>query len=219
MSSIGFLAVPEPTAEAQALFDEDLADPGFVMNMSRLWAYQPSAVTALFGLIDSVASRHRLGFRERGILVSATASTLGDSYCSLAWGSRLAQATDPETASGVLRGDDGGLTPSERVLAGWARKVARDPNGTSAADVQALRDAGYDDARVFGITVYVALRLALATVDDALGVGPDREYRLKAPQAVLDAVDYGRRIHGEPAVVGSTDDAADPAPLRDLGSG
>ena len=31
------------TEKVQALFDEDLAELGFVMNASRLWAYQPEA--------------------------------------------------------------------------------------------------------------------------------------------------------------------------------
>jgi uncharacterized protein YciW len=199
MSGIGFLSPAEPTAEAQRVFDEDVAEIGYVMNFSRLWAYQPATMTGLLDLVRRANSADKLSLRQRFILVSACASAFGDSSCSLVWGSKLAMATDAETAAGVLRGDDNGLTPSERAMAGWARKVARDPNDTSAADVQALRDAGFNDAQIFTITVFVALRLALSTVNDALGLLPDAALRFTAPDAVLDAVKFGRPIEDQTA--------------------
>lgn len=198
MSGVGFLGVPEPDADAQAMFDEDIADLGYVMNTTRLWAHDPATVNKLFDLIRGTASSYGLTVRERGILIAACASTFGDSYCSLAWGSKLAVAADADTAAGVLRGDDEGLTTGERAMAGWARKVARDPNHTSASDVQALRDAGFSDTQVFGITVFVALRIAFSTVNDALGARPDAAFRATAPDAVLDAVTFGRPIEDRP---------------------
>jgi alkylhydroperoxidase family enzyme len=194
MSATGFLTIPEPTAEAQRLFDADLADVGYIMNASRMWAYQPATLDCLFDLMRAVASACGIDLRQRGILVTAAASALGDSYGSLAWGQRLAAATDAEPAAGVLRGDDGRLTASERAMAHWARRVARDPNRTRAADAQALRDAGFDDNQIFAITVFVALRIAFSTVNDALGARPAAAFRSTAPADVLDAVTYGRPI-------------------------
>jgi alkylhydroperoxidase family enzyme len=197
MSEIGFLGIPEPTAEAQRLFDDDVSEVGYVMNVSRLWAYQPATLLGLFDLLRETTLAHALDVRRRGILIAACASAFGDSYCSLAWGRKLAEVTDAQTASGVLRGDDDGLTPGERAMANWARKVARDPSHTGGADVQALRDAGFTDAQIFAITVFVALRLAFSTVNDALGARPDAALRSTAPDAVLDAVTFGRPIDDE----------------------
>jgi alkylhydroperoxidase family enzyme len=126
------------------------------------------------------------------VLVAATASAIGDSYCSLAWGSRLAGATDAATAAGVLTGDDGGLDPSERALAAWARAVTRDPSATRPDDVEGLRRAGFTDAQIFAITLFVALRIAFSTVNAALGAGPDAELDAGAPDAVRRAVTFGR---------------------------
>jgi uncharacterized peroxidase-related enzyme len=186
------------TEKVQALFNLDLAEMGFVMNSSRLWAYQPEALAVLFGLMSQVASARPIRYRERGILVAACASALGDSYCSLAWGTKLAEKTDAQLAAGVLRGDDGALSEAERAMAAWARRVARDPNGTRTEDVQELRDAGFSDADIFAMTVYVALRIALSTVNDALGARPDAEYRTLAPAPVRDAVTYGRPVDASP---------------------
>jgi alkylhydroperoxidase family enzyme len=196
MGRIGFLDLPLVTSEAQVLFDEDVAEDGYVMNVSKLWAYNPNLVTGLFELMGRAISEQELSFRQRGILVAACASTLGDSYCSLAWGTKLAGVSDPDVAAAVIRGTDRGLTGEERALASWARKVAKDPNGTTTQDVEALRSAGFDDAQIFAITAFVALRLAFSTVNDALGVGPDEELRSTAPRQIVDAIGFGRSPAG-----------------------
>ena len=200
----GFLTVPEPTPDVQGLHDEDVEDLGYVMNVSRLWAQLPSAQDALFELLGQATKAGRLTLRQRGILVTACAATLGDSYCSLAWGKKLAGEADPELAGAVLSGTDGPLDAQERALAAWARRVTRDPNQTTFEDVAALRDAGFDDRQVFAITLFVALRLAFATVNDALGVLPDRELGETAPAPVRDAVTYGRPV-GSGAGQGESD--------------
>jgi uncharacterized peroxidase-related enzyme len=192
----GFLSVSDPTPEAQHLFDDDVAEMGYVMNVSRLWAHQPELQAGLFDMVGKAAAASGLTRRDRGILVTACASTLGDAYCALAWGARLATDSDGSTAGGVLRGDDHGLTERERALAGWARKVTSDPNGTGAADVEVLREAGYEDAQILAITVFVALRIAFSTVNDALGAQPDEQMRTTTPAAVLDGVTFGRPIAG-----------------------
>src|SRR4029077_10651310 len=99
--------------------------------------------------------------------------TLGDSYCSLAWGKKLADAAGAELAAGVIRGDDAGLDRAEPALASWARRVTADPNTTTAEDVEVLRDSGFGDAQIFAITTFVALRLAFSVVNDSLGASPD----------------------------------------------
>lgn len=187
-----FLGEPEPTEPAQRLYAEDLEGDGYVMNLTRLWAHAPEAHDGIVALLGAAASAADLTFRQKGVLVSAAASTLGDSYCSLAWGARLAGEVGAETAAAVLAGDDLGLDPAEQALARWARAIARDPNGTTADDVQALRDAGFSDARIFGITSYVAARLAFSAVNDALGARPDAELLAAAPDAVRATVDWGR---------------------------
>jgi uncharacterized peroxidase-related enzyme len=189
---VSYLEEPDRSADVQALYDEDLTDDGYVWNVSRLWAHQPQTVAQLFELMSQAFKPSGLRFRQRAILVAATASTLGDSYCSLAWGGKLAGAADPALAAAVLSGTDAGLTDQEQALARWARKVARDPNATTPADVQALRDAGLDDGQIFAVTAFVALRLAFSTINDALGAQPDAQLAESLPDEVRAAVTYGR---------------------------
>ena len=193
-SDAGFLGVPAASAEVQHLYDDDLDQVGYVMNVSKLWAHQPPTHDGLFDLIGQAGHAGSLTLRQRGVLVAACASALGDAYCSLAWGQKLAAEAGADLAADVLRGDDGRLDPSEQTLARWARQVTRDPNATDAGDVHALRDAGYDDAQILAITVFVALRLAFSTVNDALGARPDHALGESVPGPVREAVTFGRPV-------------------------
>jgi uncharacterized peroxidase-related enzyme len=189
-----FLEEPPVSPEVRALYDEDLTDEGYVWNATRLWAHQPATLDRLFELMSQAFTPSGLRFRQRAILVIAAASALGDSYCSLAWGGKLGKASDAALAAGVLNGSDDGLTDQEKAMAAWARKVARDPNATTPADIQALRDSGLDDGQIFAITAFVALRLAFSTINDALGSRPDAQLAQSLPPEVRDAVTYGRAV-------------------------
>lgn len=195
----GFLAEPEPTAEAQRLYDDDVEELGYVMNASRVWAQLPAAQEGLFDLIGATARAAGLSYRERGVLVAAAAAGRNDAYCALAWGNRLAERAGAEVAAAVLRGDDSGLAPREQALAGWARRVVADPNGVAAEDVAELREVGYDDAQVFAVTAFVAFRLAFSTVNDALGARPDHQMAATVAPPVQAAVTFGRPM-AEPGV-------------------
>lgn len=190
--SPNFLGQPPIGPEAQALYDEDIEESGFVWNVTELWAHQPDTVNRLFELMSQAFKPSGLNFRQRGILVIAAASTLGDSYCSLAWGGKLAGVADAELAAGVANGTDVGLTAQEKAMADWARKVAKDPNSTTPSDLQELRDVGLTDQQIFAITTFVALRLAFSTVNDSLGASPDAKLVETLPEAVARAVTYGR---------------------------
>ena len=93
----------------------------------------------------------------------------------------------------MIKGGSEGLGDDEKALADWARLVARDPNAITDDDVQSLREAGFEDGQIFAITAFVALRLAFATVNDALGAAPDQELDESLADEVRSAVSFGRR--------------------------
>jgi hypothetical protein len=77
------------------MFNEDTAELGYVMAATRLWAYQPTAMTCLFDLARQITAGQTLSVCQRSILVTSCASALGDSYCALVWGNRLAERSTP----------------------------------------------------------------------------------------------------------------------------
>jgi uncharacterized peroxidase-related enzyme len=187
-----FLREPD-SPEAAAFLDKERASNGYVMNLERAWAWRADVAEAFVALRKQLTDASTLGPREIALLVCATARARGDSYCALAWGARLAKLADASLAADVLRGDGAAaLDAREQALRRWAEQIARDPNATTSADVERLRAAGLSEREIFEATVYIALRIAFAAVNDALGAQPDAELVDDAPQLVRAAVTYGR---------------------------
>jgi uncharacterized peroxidase-related enzyme len=195
-----FLSEPPVNEATSALYGRDLAEDGYVGNLTRLWAWRPDIFDAFFNLRTLLTENAVLSLRERALLVCATAASVGDSYCALAWGTTLAVQTDPTTAAAVLQGKKAtALTAREEALVTWAGQVAREPNAIAVEDVNRLRGVGITDEEIFNATVFIAFRLAFSTVNDALGARPDQPLAAAAPALVREAVIYGRSVSESPA--------------------
>jgi uncharacterized peroxidase-related enzyme len=187
-----FLDDPAVDEHVARMYSDDVAGQGYVANLTRVWANSPEALAAMSYILEQATMTAGLDNRTRALLVTAAAAAMGDSYCSLAHGSRLAREAGDDVAAAVLRDQDMTLSPEDRTLARWARRVSRDPSATTAADVDTLRALGYDDRQVFALTLFIAMRLAFSTVNDALGAAPDTQLTERTPLAVRSAVTYGR---------------------------
>lgn len=187
-----YLSEPTPDDAVRSLYQDDLSGDGYVMNLTRLWAWRPELLRSYVSVRAAAVADSGLSDREIALLVVASAAARRDSYCSLAWGSRLAGSADADTAAEVIGGGTDRLSEREAALADWASRVAADPNSTTEADVERLRAAGLDDAQIFGATLFVALRMAFSTVNGALGAQPDHQLAAAAPAEVLAAIDFGR---------------------------
>ena len=188
-----FVDTPREDERVREHYRRARAADGYVMNLERLWGWRPDVLDLFTAARTKLGEQTSLSPRERAVLVCATARALGDSYCALAWGKRLADATDAATAGRLLAtGDAPALTARERALVAWTRRVVEDPNGTWSEDVAALRRAGLSEQEIVDATVFVAFRLAFATVNDALAAEPDAELVEAAPPEVRRAVTFGR---------------------------
>lgn len=190
-----FLSDPPNDDAVRALHDEARLEDGYVMNFIRLWAWRPDVFRAFRDARTLLAARTALSPREIAILNSTTASRLGDAYCSIAWGTKLASLSNAATAAALLRRDDTPeLSLRECALVSWASAVVANPNHTTRADVETLRTAGFSEREIFDATLLVSFRLAFGTVNDALGAGPDRQLVDAAPPDILASVNYGRAV-------------------------
>ena len=186
-----FLSDPPASDLAEALYDEDRESDGYVMNATRLWCWRPDVLQAFFGVHSVLSDGSGLSRADQAVLSAATAAARSDSYCALAWGTRLARHVGPEAAAEVMNGSDEGLDPRAAVLAGWARQVAVDPGATTPADISRPHEAGLTDQQIFEATMLIAWRMAFTAVNAALAQ-PDAPLAEAAPAAVRAAVSYGR---------------------------
>ncbi|WP_165111642.1 hypothetical protein [Nocardioides turkmenicus] len=109
---------PAPSAGQEKLYAEDLADDGYVWDLTRVWAHQPEMKEQLMRLFDATADAAGLTPRDKAVIVIAQAATIGDSYCAVAWGKRLTDWSDPQTAVAALTGDDGSFSEREQACPG-----------------------------------------------------------------------------------------------------
>lgn len=187
-----FLEEPAPSAGQERLYAADLAEDGYVWDLTRLWAHQAELEERLGGLVDAAADAAGLTVREKAVIVIRQAATVGDSYCSYAWGRRLTAVADAPTAVAALEGDDGPFGERERALAAWAGRVAVDPSGSTPEEVQRLRDVGFSDVQIAALTLYVGLRVAYSSINSALGARPDDALARTLDPAVRAAITWGR---------------------------
>lgn len=190
-----FISAPPESSETTRVYESSAASQGFVMNLTRAWAWRPEVFDGFAALRNQLSSQSSLSKRDLAVLVCATASELGDAYCALAWGRTLTEEAGAACTAAVIAGDAqaGDSSARDLALAGWARKVVRNPNATTPDDVAALRSAGLDDKTIFEATTFIAFRLAFSTVNDALGVLPDAELLQQVQPAVRAAVTFGRQ--------------------------
>jgi uncharacterized peroxidase-related enzyme len=187
-----FVSDPPISEDVARVYEADVDSDGYISNFTRIWCWRPDLLTMFAKLRADLLAESSLSAREVAVMVAATATARGDSYCALAWGQKLAEITDESTAANVLQGSDAGLSDREAALMGWSRQVFEDPNATSEADVDRLRRAGLSDREIFEATTWIALRLAFSSINDALGARPDRELVESVPPLVREAVTFGR---------------------------
>ena len=68
------------------------------------------------------------------------------------------------------------LTAQDRAMLDFSVKLTRHPEQMSAADVEALRGHGFDDAAIHDITQVAALFNYYDRLADGLGVEPEPEW-------------------------------------------
>ena len=198
-----FLDEPEIDAAVEAAYAANADDAGYLMNYAHAWAWRQDVTNAFLAARKLVAGSTTLSAGEIAVVNAAVAGSRKDAACSLAWGAKLAEQTNPAVAADVLRGATDRLSGRERALSIWAAKVAGDPNATSAADVSELRAAGLDDREIAEATMLAVFRLAFTAFNSALGVAPDAELVAAAPTEVRQAVTDGRPESDEYSKVAS----------------
>ncbi len=62
------------------------------------------------------------------------------------------------------------LSPADRAMLDYAAKLTRAPASVSEADVQALREAGFDDRAILDIAQITAYFAFVTRLADGLGV-------------------------------------------------
>ncbi len=188
--------VAEATGPVEAMYRRQQDAFGYVPNYARAFSHRPELMT-LWAELQRGIRRH-VEPRRYELVTLAAAHALRSSYCSLAHGRMLAEHFSAEEVCAIVRdAEPSPLTPAERAMVRYARKVAVDASSVTADDVAELASYGFDDAEIFDIAAVAAARAFFTKVVDGVGAAPDSALGDLEP-AFRDAMTVGRRIEQRP---------------------
>ncbi len=144
---------------------------GVVPNMFKAVANSPAALASMWGAFGALGSGH-LGARLGEEIAVAIANANHCEYCLAAHTAlgRKAGATAEEMAQAQ---EGRSADPRTHAALTFALKVVRERAAVAAADVEAVRAAGFDDEAIVEIIAHVALNLFTNYVNVALDVPVD----------------------------------------------
>jgi uncharacterized peroxidase-related enzyme len=156
MNRISIPAADQTPAASRPLLDAVNKQLGVVPNLMKVLGNSPAALGGYLSLNGAI-SKGALGAKTGERIALAIAEINGCGYCLAAHtylGKNVAKLDDAEiTANRNATSTDAKADAAVR----FAAQVARARGHVSDADVQAVKNAGYNDAEVMEIVVHVAL--------------------------------------------------------------
>jgi uncharacterized peroxidase-related enzyme len=154
MSRLAIPARDDVPDASRPILDAVQKQLGVVPNMFRLIAQSPAALQGFTA--NNGALGRTLDVKTRERIALAVAQVNGCDYCLSAHsylGLNLAKIT-PEEIALNRRGASGDAKADAAVR--FAAKIVQERGHVSAADIQAVRDAGFTDAQVVEIVAVIA---------------------------------------------------------------
>ncbi len=157
MSRIATPASIETSPEAsQPLLQAVKKQLGTVPNLFRVVGNSPAALEGYLGL-NGALGKGKLDVKTRERIALAVAEINGCGYCLAAHSylaKNLAKLDDAEIAA-----NRGGASndPKADAAVTFAARIVRERGHVDAADLEAVRAAGYGDAEIIEIVLHVAL--------------------------------------------------------------
>jgi len=161
----------DTTADRSELLGEIRAAFGMTPNMFRAVANSPAALTTMWGAFTALGGGVIPAELGEKIAV-AIADQNGCEYCLSAHtllGTKAGASPAQMAEAQAGRSED----PATAAALAFALTLVRQRGRVTSADVDALRDAGFDDRQIVEIIAHVALNLFTNYVNVALQVPVD----------------------------------------------
>ncbi len=141
---------------AQPLLEAVKKQLGLVPNLFRVVGNSPAALEGYLGL-NGALGKGQLDARTRERIALAVAEINGCDYCLSAHAYLGTNVAKLDAAEIAANREGGSSDAKANAALRFATKVVRERGHVSDTDVQAVKDAGYNDAQVIEIVLHVAL--------------------------------------------------------------
>lgn len=174
------MSIEAAPAASQPMLQAVEAQLGSVPNLFRLISQSPAALEGYLGLSGALG-KGRLEPKTRARLALTVAEANGCTYCLSAhtFLGRNFNRLDEVELEANRRARSSDLKAEAALI--FAARLVETRGHLTAADVEAVRAAGHDDAAVVEIVLHVALNTLTNYVNSALGTEVD--FPLVAPLA------------------------------------
>jgi uncharacterized peroxidase-related enzyme len=198
MAFIKTIPVAEATGDAKKMYEENTEPSGEVPNYVKLFSHRPAIYNAFGQLGASI--KPNMDLRRYELVTVATALELESSYCALAHGQILSDKILGVQQTALFVRDFGqtDLTPAEKAMVAYVRKMTRRSSSVTQEDVDELKQHGFSDAEILDIAAACALRCFFSKLLDAVGAVPDASYA-SMPDELKTVLTVGREIEKAPA--------------------
>jgi uncharacterized peroxidase-related enzyme len=198
MAFIRTIPEAEATGDVQAMYEQFQDPPGTVPNFVKVFSIRPQMLNTYLQFIGGV--RGDMDPRRYELVATTAALAVESSYCSLAHGQTLRDkvlgaAQTEALARNYLESE---LTPAEKVMVAYVRKLALRASTVTQADVDELHSHGFSDRDILDIAVAAAARCFFSKLLDAVGAEPDHHYTEMEP-GLRQALTVGREIEQSPS--------------------
>jgi len=179
---VSWLRVPDEGSlpeEVLALYEPPRERLGFVPNVLRNFALRPSHLLRWNEHYEELMRGDSgLSKAQREMIAVVVSVTNDCAYCIAAHSAALRKLTkDPALADAVAADHAGApLEPREHAMLDYARRLTREPERMSEADVERLRAAGWSDEDVMDIAEVTAMFNFSNRMASGLGWEPNPEY-------------------------------------------
>jgi uncharacterized peroxidase-related enzyme len=174
------LAPPDPLPDEVAeLFAKCQEKLGLVPNVLAAYAHDPDRLRAFSQMYNSLMlSRGGLTMLEREMIAVAVSAINRCWYCLVAHGAAVrVMSRSPELGEALaLDHRFAGLSPRERALVGFARKLTLASADIGEADRAALRAHGLTDKDIWDAAEVAAFFNMSNRLASAVGMVPNPEY-------------------------------------------
>lgn len=197
MAWIRTIGPDDAEGELKDVYDEMLRTSDQIPKMRQLASLRPDAVE----ILDLLAKRVHFGGTTLGSereekIAYVTAYLLNCSYCTIAHGRRLHLRdgmTQEQLIDLACNYHDIGLDAADIAMLDYAVKVAIDPENITEADVENLRQHGFDDTAILDIALNAGYRVFVSRLAAALGIDAEERWE-QLDGDFVQALTVGRKL-------------------------
>lgn len=182
--SISRFPVPELAELPEDIRNRILAvqeKAGFIPNVFLMLAHRPAEFRAFFDYHDALMEKDvGLSKAEREMIVVATSGVSECLYCVVAHGAVLRiRAKNPRVADQLATNyRKAEITPRQRAMLDFAIKLSTRGGEIEAADMDALREHGFDDEAIWDIGAITAFFSMSNRLVHLTGTPPNEQFYL-----------------------------------------